>query len=393
MINPLKNFNRATITINTTEDCNLRCKYCYETCKKPNRNMDFQTAKKFIDLFLGCNGDLEKFTGVPNVGVLENDVSGFVIDFIGGDALINPKLLDEILTYLQYKLIMENHTWKNTWMISISTNGTLFERKDVRDFCEKWKDIMSIGVSIDGCPEIHDKNRVFPNGKGSMETIKKWLPWLHTIQPYRETKSTCNKDSIPYLFKSLKYMHEELGLNHIYQNFIMENMGLTEDDIIELDKQFEFCVNYVLEHCDEMYWSMIDRARFTNTINSSEAEEAICGAGNMLSLSIDGDIYPCFRWLPISQNNSDEWKIGDINSGIIHQDKIMKIRNGSKRCNCTKDEKCFSCEFESCCSYCIAGCYNENKDFIRTTHVCDIIKLQCKWAKYYWSEYEKRKND
>ena len=39
------------ITINTTEDCNLRCKYCYEI-KKKKKSIDFETCKKFIDILV-----------------------------------------------------------------------------------------------------------------------------------------------------------------------------------------------------------------------------------------------------------------------------------------------------------------------------------------------------
>lgn len=40
-----------SITFQVTEDCNLRCTYCYQTIKKKNR-MSFETAKEFIDMIL-----------------------------------------------------------------------------------------------------------------------------------------------------------------------------------------------------------------------------------------------------------------------------------------------------------------------------------------------------
>lgn len=41
-----------TITFIVTEDCNLRCKYCYITHKASNKRMNFETAKNFIDYIL-----------------------------------------------------------------------------------------------------------------------------------------------------------------------------------------------------------------------------------------------------------------------------------------------------------------------------------------------------
>ena len=41
-----------TITFIVTEDCNLRCKYCYILNKSSNKKMTFDVAKKQIDQFL-----------------------------------------------------------------------------------------------------------------------------------------------------------------------------------------------------------------------------------------------------------------------------------------------------------------------------------------------------
>lgn len=47
-----------TLTFIVTEDCNLRCKYCYVTHKSKNKVMKLETAIKFIDYIYkkrGCN--------------------------------------------------------------------------------------------------------------------------------------------------------------------------------------------------------------------------------------------------------------------------------------------------------------------------------------------------
>lgn len=41
-----------TVTFIVTDDCNLRCKYCYITHKSPEKRMNFETAKKFVDYML-----------------------------------------------------------------------------------------------------------------------------------------------------------------------------------------------------------------------------------------------------------------------------------------------------------------------------------------------------
>ena len=386
MINNLPEFPGLNCTINTTEQCNLRCKYCYEVSKR-SRNIDFELCRKFIDMVTGSS---DNFTAMMKKLVSE----GIIFDFIGGDSFTDPELLDKIAHYIVYRLNAVRHPARNMWRMSISTNGTLFSNPKVREFCEKWHNQLSVGVSIDGCPEIHDKYRVFPDGSGSMDVIKKWLPWYRSVFPVqsRSTKSTCSKASIPYLYESLVYMHEELGFDYINQNFIMEDTGCTEEDYKILDQQMEKCVQYVLDHRNEMFWGMIDK----NYLQRKRLEDPVedvgrCGSGCMPCLSLDGLIYPCFRWLPISMPDGKAPELaisGDVNKEEWYFDKMDYILEKSKRSECTKDPKCIICEYEPCCPFCIGGCYAEFGDFIRTTYICEITKIQAKWAEIYWREYE-----
>lgn len=370
------------VTINTTEDCNLRCKYCYEINKNP-KSINLDTCKKFIDLILfGDKSWRNKVIGTQ--GDYRKDK--YVFDFIGGDSLMDVKLLDEIFKYVNTKIsTLED----SRHYFSISTNGTLFKKKEVRDFCEKWKNNLKITVSIDGCPEIHDLNRVYPDGRGSMKDILEYWPWYQKTFPEdsRHTKATCNRGSIPYLYKSLKFMHEELGLTDIFQNFIMEDMHLTDDDIKELDGQLELCTKYVAEHQNDLCWSMIDIDKY---ILKKDMEKSQCGSGIMPTLGINGDIYPCHRWLPHTQGSCrGEMCVGCANGGFTNKENFIKVQEGGVRKNCTKDPKCMECEFEPACSYCIAGCYSEFGEFRRTTYICEVTKLMCKWSKIYWEQYFK----
>lgn len=389
MIDDILTFTGLNCTINTTEDCNLRCKYCYETNKRPV-SITFDKCRKFIDLVLS----------EPNVchisdPVIENFSKGRVFDFIGGDSLIDPGLLDRILCYINYKwALLDQSLFPLGWRASISSNGTLFEREDVRAFCEKWRNNLSLGISIDGCPEIHDKNRVFPNGKGSMEAILKWWPWYQKTFPddCTRTKATCARETIPYLFESLKFLHEELGLTHIHQNFIMEDTGCTEEDYKELDRQLEKCCGYCLDHRTEIFWSMLSKSFVPEEVpdRADFFTKGHCGSGAMPCLSIDGKIYPCFRWLPHTQNGQiGIMATGDVDQGFTHIENFQTVTDSAIRANCTKDPKCWDCEYEPCCHYCIGGCYAEYGDFIRTTHICEITKLQCKWARIYWKEFKR----
>lgn len=69
------------ITFIVTEDCNLRCKYCYQVHKNNKRRMNINTAKKAVDYFLD-NADFFSAKAV-------------IWDFIGGEPLLEMDLIDK----------------------------------------------------------------------------------------------------------------------------------------------------------------------------------------------------------------------------------------------------------------------------------------------------------
>lgn len=401
MIPKLVEQSGITCTINTTEDCNLRCKYCYEINKK-KKYLKTDDAYRFIDLLLDNDDIVGLREGDPEDDLFKNFQNrGIILDFIGGDALMDVQQLDKIMTYfvtqLNTKKTKNALIWRHHYRFTIATNGTLFEEKGVKEFLEKWKKVISLGISIDGCKEIHDAYRVYPDMvTGSMDTILKSWDWYKKTFPYdaNRTKATCSKASIPYLLKSLKFMHEDLGMEQVIMNFVMEDSHFDVSDYIEYDKQMRECVKYVLEHRHDLYWDLLG-TQYANHKRSEGDEweyKGHCGSGAMPCLGIDGNIYPCFRWLPHTQSSyKSPIIVGNLEKGFYNKDGFVQVRHGACRKNCSM-EKCRTCEYESACPYCIAGCYSEFGDFKRTTYICEIIKITCKWAKVYWNEYRKLEN-
>ena len=122
-----------------------------------------------------------------------------------------------------------------------------------------------------------------------------------------------------------------------------------------------------------------------------DSDKSRCGSGSMPALSLDGVIYPCFRWLPMTQKNKDRTKdyiIGDINNGLYHKEKGRIVSAQTPRAMST--ERCLNCKHCDGCPYCIAGCFCEFGKFKRTEYVCDLWKLQVKFSNYYWEKYYRK---
>ncbi len=371
MIKALDQYDGLDITMQVTEDCNLACKYCYEVNKKPT-TLPFEYAQKFIDLIL----TEEDPADLKNVDMDYLLHQGLIIDFIGGDALMVPELCDKILTYFQYKAYELNHRWKDRWRCSISTNGTLLHKPEVQKFLEKYKGNISLGISIDGCPEIHDKNRVTKNGEGSFKYIKdNWDFYMDYMGEFANTKATLNKESIPYIYQSVKYLHEELKLRHINMNFIFEPMYLNIKDLALLDHQLEKTVEYIYNHRDDLYVNMFDQDRAIGKAMTEVSKKTThCGAGAMPCLTVNGKIYPCFRFVPNTMHSESlDFNVGNIWEGFINKERFNIVKS-QYRCDIS-ETKCLECNVESACAWCIGGAYSETGKFYRTTNICEITKL------------------
>lgn len=146
-----------TLTFIVTEDCNLRCKYCYVTHKSKNKVMKLETAIKFIDYIL----EDTKFIKSEAV----------ILDFIGGEPLLEASLIDQICDYFKTKTYKLRNQWYWNYKISISTNGVNYSDPCVQNLILKNEGKISIGITIDGIKEKHDLQRVFPDGSGSYDIV------------------------------------------------------------------------------------------------------------------------------------------------------------------------------------------------------------------------------
>jgi uncharacterized protein len=125
------------LALSLTEDCNLRCRYCY-ACGGERRTLMSRTrARQAIDVMAKC-------------------FRSFKIQFTGGEPLLNLDLIEEAVDYLDELGLQVP--------CQVQTNATLIT-PDVAGRLQSLK--VGIGVSLDGHPPVNDALRPFPDGKGS----------------------------------------------------------------------------------------------------------------------------------------------------------------------------------------------------------------------------------
>ena len=143
--NKIQTFN---VTFQVTDACNLCCSYCYQI-NKGHHVMPLSVAKDFIDLLLKNDINTKQYIDTRACDAI-------VIDFIGGEPLLEVELIDQIMEYFIKRTIEEDHPWQYNWRMSISSNGTLYFEPKVQNFIKKWFNYLSFNISIDGNKELHD---------------------------------------------------------------------------------------------------------------------------------------------------------------------------------------------------------------------------------------------
>lgn len=201
----LKN-NMTSITLELTERCNLRCKYCiYSKTNDDYRSfgehdMSLETAQKSIDFLMDhASEDKQVYIG-----------------FYGGEPLLRFPLIKQLIEYTKVKY---GH---RKLMFSMTSNMTLMT-EEIAEFLAAVKDF-SVVVSLDGPAEVHDMHRVFSDGKGTFAAV---MNGLNTYIKYKE--KSVNKD-LPLSFSVVMeqpYTKEKFGLINDFYKKLRERYNIS----------------------------------------------------------------------------------------------------------------------------------------------------------------------
>ena len=145
-------FNPALFIVKVSNFCNLSCEYCYV-------NKDSSILEK---------QDLEKIAFLISKWIINMRLNKVKIGFLGGEPLLHIDKLEFFIRTLNKKL----GAFRDKVIYSLQTNCVNISEKVIEFISEKQ---IKLGVSLDGPKEIHDKARIFPNGRGSYQLIVKNL--------------------------------------------------------------------------------------------------------------------------------------------------------------------------------------------------------------------------
>ena len=369
--------NVRTITFQITDDCNLCCSYCYQI-NKGHHKMPFEIAKTLIDELLHNDKLIENY-------VKSKNSLGIILEFIGGEPLLEVDLIDQIIDYFIKQCIILHHPWIDRFRVSICSNGVLYFTPKVQDFIKKHQTHLSFSISIDGNKKLHDTCRVFPDGTGSYDlAIKAAKHYMKHYDQYLGSKMTLSPSNINFTSSALINLWEN-GYSYIYANCVYEKGWTIEHAKIlynELKKTADYLLNNYLEKIKGTSILNFDLNQQKNTSNKN-----FCGGdGNMLAIDYKGDLYPCLRYMESSIGQSQSpYIIGNVNDGIGYNQQTKDMIAGlNVTYQSQSPQECLDCPVSSECGWCSALNYQEfgtiNK---RTTYTCLMHKARV-LADYYY---------
>lgn len=331
--------NIKTITLVLTESCNLGCIYCYENFKS-EKKMNIEIAYKILDDEL-MNANL---------------YDCIYIDFFGGEPFLCFDEIKQIVLYVKRKNISNIH-------FVTSTNGTLIHN-EVATWLENNKDILDVGLSIDGTKRMHNVNR-----SNSFENID--LDFFKNNYGYHPVKMTISPKTLCYLYEGVVFLHKKGFKVNCNLAFGMDWSKDEYKDILikELNKLIQFYIeNDNYEPC-----SMLG-AEIKHLGYDEENEFSIkwCGTStNMHTYSVDGERYHCQYFLPNS-------------IGYIKAKKSNEIKLETKINIDLLDEKCRICKVREACPSCYGANYAIYGDvYHKDKAMCELTKIILKARSFF----------
>ena len=347
-----------------TEDCNLRCNYCFEEHFKTK--MSIETANTIVEYL---------YQNALSTG--HNSVS---FNIFGGEPLMNLDVVEAIFKNIEKH--KNNKIFKDIFpYITITTNGTIFN--DRYEYLLK-KFAMSLPVSIqisfDGIKEAQDAERCFENGSGSFDIItsnfKKYKKIFgNSINNFVNVHGCITKKNLPFLYDSFVFFKNELEIDNIWFYPIPEEKWDLDDVIIHKD-QYNKIASFLIEEAKNT--NDISKFKlfrpFSSFCRMGSTSVSACAAGSyMIGVDSSGDVYPCHQF----KYYGKEFLAGNIKDLSSLDYSSYKIFRETK----LKHMSCINtCDVGSC-DTCVANNYYQNGSIfskVRSPFFCSFMSNEKK---------------
>jgi len=335
-----------SLSLNVAQSCNMSCGYCYADRGKfggTARVMGFDVAVASVDRLIAQS--------TPGADL--------VLGFIGGEPLLNRKLVHAITAYGAEAARRAGRQMR----FSMTTNATLIEPDDARLFRDNR---FYVAVSLDGDSLANDRLRQMHDGGGSYQRVLEGIALLqHKGRPAhlsaRATVTPATGELLPILDHLVGLGFDSVGFSAVLTS-PDPALAFSERDFAAFRRGMIACGRKALEALKERRsypFSNFETA--LHEIHRGTHRPYPCGAGaGYLSVNAKGDLYACHRLV-----DDGNWRMGDVFSGTDDVRRASHLASA----HVDKMEPCRSCWARYLCG---GGCYHEVER--RGRIGCDYIR-------------------
>ncbi|MBX3172490.1 MAG: SPASM domain-containing protein [Candidatus Eremiobacteraeota bacterium] len=264
-----------TLMLYLTEECNLRCTYCF--VKKEPKFMTRETALRTIDW------------------LLQRNISGgeyeLLVNFFGGEPFLAVDLMQEVVDY--GRLVRPN-VYK-TFKFGATTNGTLANSRVEKVIREGELALM---VSLDGGPGA-SRLRPMVSGRDSYSLVRKNLPKLAEWARLCTARVTFTPDNLE-LLKNVRDVLDvapvRVALSPVVEADWSGSQEALEEAHQELGDWFAAEVRAGRRPPLEVTWELLRDYRERLVCQRRPARTCPVGEG-LMAVDSAGNVLPCHRFL------------------------------------------------------------------------------------------------
>ena len=360
-----------------TNECNLRCAYCFEESMRNNEMQNITYIRSRFDKFL--DEYFEKFISQLikiNVEELNREETDFT--FHGGEALlVGHDLLEKGF------MMVKKHP--NT-TIGIQTNGTLIDDEYIELF-KKYN--VKVGISLDGPEDMHNKYRKNFGGQDTFDLIFRNIQKMKKAGIVVGALATVTDVSV----KEPERFYDFFAKNEIQFSF---NPCFTDPNLPSSYKvlnMHEYITFYkkmfdlwVEDETSNLSISCFEKIMSAMCIKKRPYME-VCTfipdcSRTTVAISPEGDFYRCLHYLMDKKN-----RIGNI-----AEDSLIKALGDERireRWTRLRQNECRDCDIQDyCCGGCPYVAETGNGDVMTKANTCESQKA----IVHYIYDYLREKN-
>ena len=365
----LKGPNIRVMVLHLTDYCNLKCKYCFIEGSIDNeykrRSMTNETMRSAVEFFARITNG-KQFPKRPS------------IVFYGGEPVINWDVIKNGLEHIDQ--LERQKKIEKTDKILI-TNGTLIN-DEIASVLKKHK--VMVSVSIDGPKELHDRNRIMNNNRGSFDRVMAGFNALRDAGIRPTVSCVMGKSSIAHEDDILTFLVEDLGIRALGFNHVSIVPNLTSYDP-DYENSFAESVLNAQELIQSKYSHVYERRmshKLNNFIDRVISKADCTGCGEQISVSVNGEVGVCQGYMGTRKtfNNNVFDDNFDPNLDDVFREWSMRSP--------LRIEECMSCIALGTCG---GGC-PRNAEFLSGS-IWNLDKPFCHFAKkaqeyMIWKKYD-----